>query len=136
MIGKRAFLKAIMGAPVAAVAASQTAMSEGSLGMVNQVGVGPQMSEASPFERAVRDQFFRKKKLDEIRRNASLKENWPVEIASKKSWSPAFKAHQAQSKLLHTDMFDVWSNAPEGDHLTYMVRVLKGAGITVEDLGE
>lgn len=101
-IGRRSVLAAIFGTPVAGMASDVVDAS-----IAGPVGVPPEasncISEASPFQRALQKARRDYEQKREARR--VLAAHMPDYIATKKSWSPAFKSH-------------VYANeAHEGNHL-------------------
>lgn len=134
-LARRAAMKALLGSPIAAKGIVQAAAAEvlgaavtNSPLLANEAScsgsAGPEIDPLwelfSKHQRAKMRSLSRK-------RNQEIKHQMPVSVASKKSWSPAFKAHVTGEMMREYEFWDDFSE--EGK-----IRALVSIGVLPKSL--
>lgn len=138
MIGRRGILGLILGAPAAAASAASgatTGLATTGVALASNVA----STEPTPPDPAITaaarllDKHRRKADVHRELRHALATGAIDVDIATKKSWSPAFKAHVASKRMIEDVELDatIWrirDEIYEGKVSLAMVRKLVGKG--------
>lgn len=115
-LARRAAMKALLGSPIAAKGIIEAAAAEvlgagvsNSVSMANEpisVGNGPDTDPL--WELFRRHQQAQMRRLSR-RRGREIQHHMPVNVSSKKSWSPAFKAHVTTEIMREYELWDDYS---------------------------
>lgn len=103
MIRRRSILAAFLGAPVAAsVPAEALPMGSGPVGCIGESPTETPPTALQKFLQKQQSRYHRKRDARE-----RSQQHLPYDIATKKSWSPAFKVHVFQAEIMSQP--DLWA---------------------------
>ncbi|MBW4972095.1 hypothetical protein KZZ08_00600 [Roseovarius mucosus] len=116
-LARRAAMKALLGSPIAAKGIVQAAAAEvlgaavtNSVPVANEpisVGNGP---DTDPLWELFRKHQQAKMRRLSRQRGREIEHHMPVNVSSKKSWSPAFKAHVTAEIMREYELWDEYSD--------------------------